>query len=85
MAPEELDSWGGAISSYGGRSQKPSTYWLRRLGERFPHTCWLNPIAKEYWGNTYGAYTLNRIREIFHMEDMTLGGVKGMVEFLSER
>jgi len=28
---------------------------------------------------------LNTIRHIFHMEDMTLGGIKSMVEFLSEK
>ena len=85
MAPEELESFGGAISHYGGRDQKPSTYWLNRIKDRFPHTCWLNPIDKEHWGNTYGNYTLNQIRNYFHMEDMTLGGIKGMVEFLSEK
>jgi len=85
MAPEELESWGGAISYYGGRTQKPSTYWLKRISERFPHTCWINPIPRDNWDGAYGAYTLNRIRDIIHMEDMTLGGIKNMVEFLSEK
>jgi uncharacterized protein with von Willebrand factor type A (vWA) domain len=85
MAPEELESWGGSITSYGGRNQKPSIYWLGRLRERFPHAVWLNPIQREHWEGTYGAYTLNRIRSIFRMEDMTLEGVKNMVEFLSEK
>ncbi len=85
MAPEELVTHGGAISNYGGRAQKPSLYWLNRFADRFPHTCWLNPLSKDTWDNTYGAYTVNQIRDIFHMEDMTLGGIKGMVEFLSEK
>jgi len=85
MAPEELESWGGAISAYGGRAQKPSTYWLKRIADRFPHTCWLNPIQREHWGSTYGSHTLRRIASLFHMEDMTLRGIKGMVEHLSER
>lgn len=85
MAPEELESWGGAISAYGGRAQKPSTYWLKRIADRFPHTCWLNPIQQEHWGSTYGSHTLRRIASLFHMEDMTLRGIKGMVDFLSER
>jgi len=85
MAPEELESWGGAISAYGGRAQKPSTYWLNRIADRFPHTCWLNPITRDNWDRTYGAQTLRRIRAIFHMEDMTLGGIQGMVDFLSEK
>lgn len=85
MAPEELDAPGGAISYYGGYDERPSTYWLKRIADRFPHTCWLNPLPRREWHNAYGAYTLNRIREFFHMEDMTLGGIKGMVEFLSEK
>lgn len=85
MAPEELESWGGSITSYGGRNQKPSIYWLGRLRERFPHSVWLNPIQREHWEGTYGAHTLNRIRSIFRMEDMTLEGIKNMVEFLSEK
>lgn len=85
MAPEELESPGGAISSWGGPYQPPSLYWLRRLAERFRHVCWLNPISRDQWDGTYGAYTLCRVRELFHMEDMTLGGIKGMVDFLSEK
>jgi len=87
MAPEELEAPGGAITYYNYNDQRhpASIYWLKRLAERFPHACWLNPIPREQWGDTYGAYTLNRIRDLFHMEDMTLGGIKGMVEFLSEK
>ena len=85
MAPEELVSHGGSITNYGGGDQRPSLYWLNRFAERFPHTCWLNPISKELWKDTYGYYTLNQIRNIFHMEDMTLGGIKRMVDFLSEK
>ena len=58
---------------------------MKRIAERVPHACWLNPIPKEHWDQTYGSYTLTTIRNIFHMEDMTLGGIKSMVEFLSEK
>lgn len=85
MAPEELEFPGGAISSWNAPASQPSIYWLHRLADRFRHACWLNPIAREQWDDTYGGYTLNRIRSLFRMEDMTLGGIKGMVEFLSEK
>ncbi len=85
MAPEELELPGGAMAYWGGAAQLPSLYWLHRIAERFRHACWLNPIPRDQWETTYGAYTLNRIRSLFHMEDMTLGGIKGMVEFLSEK
>ncbi|MDZ4859969.1 MAG: hypothetical protein SGI88_13405 [Candidatus Hydrogenedentes bacterium] len=83
MAPEELDSPHGSLYHY-AREARPSAYWLQRIAERFKHTVWLNPIQKNYWPNAYGGYTLNRIRKIFSMEDMTLGGIKRMVERLSE-
>ncbi|HDP35831.1 MAG TPA: hypothetical protein ENN29_12060 [Candidatus Hydrogenedentes bacterium] len=85
MAPEELEARGGAIDNYRDFTRPPSLYWLKRLSERFPHACWLNPLPRDAWEHTHGAYTLKRIRALFHMEDMTLGGVKGMVERLSEK
>ena len=84
-SPEELESYGGAITNHsGGLHHRPSLYWLHRIADRF-HACWLNPLSKDLWKDTYGYYTLNQIRGIFHMEDMTLGGIKGMGEFLSEK
>lgn len=85
MAPEELEFPGGEIYQYGVGNTPPSTHWLKRLSTRFPHACWLNPIPRGQWNDTYGHHTLNRIRDFFHMEDMTLGGIKGMVDFLSEK
>ena len=85
MAPEELEGYGGSISNYTGRQQLPATYWFKRIADRFPHSVWLNPIPSAHWDTVYGQYTLNRIREFFTMEDMTLGGIKRMVEHLSEK
>lgn len=83
MAPEELEFSRGALY-YGAEDDRPSVYWLSRIAERFPHTVWLNPIPKAHWDTTYGTWTVTRIREFFHMEDLTLGGIKNMVQFLSE-
>lgn len=85
MAPEELEQRGGAISNYMNLDHPPSAYWLKRLSERFRHTCWLNPIPKDQWDRSYGDYTIHKVSGFFHMEDMTLGGIKGMVNFLSEK
>lgn len=85
MAPEELVSAYGSIASFDLTDPRPGLYWLNRIAERFSKTVWLNPIPRERWGGNYGAYTLKRIREVFHMEDLTLGGVKGMVEHLSDK
>lgn len=85
MAPEELMSPFGSITGFDLNDARPSIYWLSRIAERFKHACWLNPITSERWGGNYGAFTLKKIREVFHMEDLTLGGIKGMVEFLSDK
>ncbi len=82
MAPEELESPGGSIN-FGVDDGKPSSYWLKRIVDRFKYSCWLNPISREEWNDTYGQWTLTTIRGIFHMEDMTLRGIKGMVKHLT--
>jgi uncharacterized protein len=82
MAPEELLAPGGALS-WGTDDHEPSLRWLERLRARFRHSVWLNPIPKEDWPETYGRATIRRIGEVFHMEDLTLGGIKRAVEFLS--
>ncbi|MCC6696319.1 MAG: hypothetical protein IT365_11875 [Candidatus Hydrogenedentes bacterium] len=83
MAPEELEAPHGSLY-YHARDARPSMYWLRRIAGRFKHSVWLNPILRDAWATAYGHWTLNRIRSVFHMEDMTLGGIKGMAEYLSE-
>ena len=85
MAPEELLSAYGSISGFDLNDARPSLWWMARIAERFKHSVWLNPIPRERWGGNYGAVTLKKIREVFHMEDLTLGGIKGMVEHLSDR
>lgn len=85
MAPEELASPYGSIAGFDLDDSRPAIYWLKRIAARFKHTVWLNPIPKERWSGNYGAWTLRQIKQIFHMEDMTLGGIKGMVEFLSDK
>jgi hypothetical protein len=85
MAPEELLSPFGSITGFDLGDPRPSLYWMKKIADRFKHTVWLNPISRDRWGGNYGATTLKKIREVFHMEDMTLGGVKGMVEQLSDK
>lgn len=81
MAPEELFYAGGAIS-YWEPEEEPSLRTLERLRDRFRHSVWLNPIPKESWPDAYGLSTIRKIGEVFHMEDLTLGGIKRAVEWL---
>ncbi len=75
----------GSITGFDLNDSRPAIHWLKKIERRFKYSCWLNPIPRDRWGGDFGAFTLKRIREVFHMEDMTLGGVKGMVEFLSDK
>jgi uncharacterized protein with von Willebrand factor type A (vWA) domain len=83
MAPDELLYPRGAIYYYDADDEEPSVAWLRRLRDRFRHSVWLNPIPKESWGSAYGRFTIQKIGELFPMEDLTLGGIKRAVERLN--
>jgi uncharacterized protein with von Willebrand factor type A (vWA) domain len=82
MAPEELVYPSGSIY-FGDEETEPSLRWLERLRDRFRHTAWLNPIPKELWPDVYGRTTIRKIGEVFHMEDLTLGGIKRAVTWLT--
>jgi len=81
MAPEELMYDDGAISM-GEEERVPSIRRLEAIRDRFPFTVWLNPIHREEWATTYGSWTLARIREVIHMEELTHGGIKSAVAHL---
>ena len=85
MAPEELCSPYGSIYFNAGDDQEASFEWLKRIADRFKYAVWLNPIPKESWENAYGYWTIRKIREVFHMEDMTINGIKRAVEYLNSR
>lgn len=74
MAPSELLSQGGnwRIGSY---NETPGITWLERLCNRYPRNIWLNPVPEKYWDLTYGKYTLNQIRRLVPMYELTLNGL----------
>jgi len=82
MAPDELLYAGGSLYFDDGDAES-SLRWLERLRDRFRHAVWLNPIPKELWPQVYGRATIQRIGEVFHMEDLTLGGIKRAVAWLT--
>lgn len=83
MAPEELELPGGALHNYTNFNTPSSISWLHKLARRFPWICWINPIPKEHWSRAHGAYTIESIGRVIPMVDMTLGGIKEMVDRLS--
>ena len=80
MAPSELMAANGAISIY-ATERKPGREWLKELKAAFPVSIWLNPIPKDRWG--LQSMTIDQIGRIFHMEDLTLAGIKNAVDYLN--
>lgn len=84
MAPSELMVRGG--NSYVGiYNDRPGIDWLVRLNNHYKHNVWYNPKPKERWDSAYGRATLGKIREIFPMYDLSLGGLEQGIKKLLVR
>jgi uncharacterized protein with von Willebrand factor type A (vWA) domain len=81
MAPYELMSTDGSIHLE-ERSGKPSYKRLQFIAENFPHSVWLNPKMADEWPYTR---TINMIREIFPMFELTLDGLECAVNHMISR
>jgi uncharacterized protein with von Willebrand factor type A (vWA) domain len=78
MAPYELMSTDGSIYAF-ERSGKPSIEQLKFLSTFFNNCVWLNPIAENHWPYTH---TINMIRSIFPMFELSLDGLEKAVNHL---
>ena len=81
MAPEELLDHYGAIR-FEAEDAVPSLQRLQTLADRFPFSVWLNPIPKAAWSGSFGSWTIQKIKAVFHMEDLTVNGIKQAVAYL---
>lgn len=81
MAPSELFSPYGAID-YHIQNSIAGIEWLRLIADTFRYSVWLNPIQREYW--YYQSSTLEAVSEIFHMQDLTLNGLKNAINYLED-
>jgi len=81
MAPYELMSADGSIYAY-ERSGQPSIQRLKYLTDIFSHIIWMNPIPKKDWNMTY---TINVIRNIIPMFELSLDGLEKAVSHLMQR
>ncbi len=84
MAPSELTQPNGIID-WGMTNDDPGIEWLKRLAHRFPHNAWMNPISESDWNHTSGSYTINLIREVFPMFELTVDGLEKAVKKLKVR
>ena len=78
MAPYELMAADGSIHIE-ERTTMSSHDRLRFIADTFPHSVWLNPKMSAEWPYTR---TINAIREIFPMFELTIDGLENMVAYL---
>jgi uncharacterized protein with von Willebrand factor type A (vWA) domain len=81
MAPYELMATDGSIHIE-ERSGRPSYERLHFIGDTFPHAIWLNPKLAVEWPYTR---TINIIREIFPMFELTLDGLEKAVLHMMQK
>ena len=80
MAPAELMACYGSLDIF-TTQRRPGIEWLKELRAAYPASVWLNPIEKERWRTESASITM--IGRIFHMEDLTLAGIKNAVATLN--
>lgn len=81
MAPYELMSSNGSIH-WEERSGEPSYKRLQYIADTFPYSVWLNPMMAAEWPYTR---TVNAIREIFPMFELTIDGLEQAVAYLMHK
>jgi uncharacterized protein with von Willebrand factor type A (vWA) domain len=84
MAPSELVQIDGIIY-WGETNEEPGLNRLERLASHFPHNIWLNPLSKSEWDSTDGYYTINLIRKVFPMFELTVDGLDQGIKKLKVR
>ncbi|MHB1404675.1 MAG: vWA domain-containing protein [Desulfitobacteriaceae bacterium] len=84
MAPSELLMAGGNIYWEIGNNESGIT-WLERLARHFPYSVWLNPLPGKHWDRIFGHQTLDMVKKIFPMYELTLEGLDLAVKKLMVR
>ena len=78
MAPYELMGTDGSIY-VGERTGRPSYDRLQDIAKTFRQAIWINPVMGDEWTYTR---TINQIREIFPMFELTLDGLEKAVSHM---
>ena len=78
MAPYELMATDGSIHVE-EKSGEPSLERLKLISRTFPYSAWLNPLMERRWPYTR---TINVIREIFPMFELSISGLEQAVAHL---
>ena len=81
MAPSELLNPGGntVIGLY---NEVPGIQWLKRFEKKYHKTVWLNPLREYEWEYVYGSHTIELVRQVFPMFELTVDGIETAVKKL---
>ena len=83
MSSYELTARGGNINWYAWNNE-PGIDWLKKFNRFYHKVIWLNPIKESRWTHAWGARTIQMVREIFPMFELTLNGLdKGIHKLLT--
>ena len=83
MSSYELTARGGNINWYAWNNE-PGIDWLKKFNRFYHKVIWLNPIKESRWTHAWGARTIQMVREIFPMYELTLNGLdKGIHKLLT--
>ena len=74
MSSYELTARGGNINWYAWNNE-PGIDWLKKFNRFYHKVIWLNPIKESRWTHAWGARTIQMVREIFPMFELTLNGL----------
>ncbi|MGN0659930.1 MAG: VWA domain-containing protein [Emergencia sp.] len=82
MSPYELMAVGGNQDWY-AYNEEPGIVWLQKFSSRYKKCIWLNPIREDRWEWTYGSRTIQAVKKVFPMFELTLDGLdKGIQRLL---
>jgi len=84
MAPSELFRKGGN-SFIGLYNEEIGIDWLNKFKRRYKKQIWFNPIPQAEWDYTYGYQTLQEIKAVFPMFELTLDGLEAGIKKLLVR
>ena len=85
MAPSEL-TWIGGSSWYNRYNNETGLTWLNRFHNRFEKMVWFNPIPESMWEYDYGAQTIEMVRSVVDMYQLTVEGLgRGLKKLVSAR
>ena len=74
MADSELFRIGGNVLLERSNAL-PGIDWLKKLRKKYHKSVWLNPIPKEEWERLYGGKTIQAVKDVYPMFELTVNGL----------